>query len=46
VGEERLAGDVVVTRETFTIPAGPDINFVMSYTVDTTVVPATIDLNI
>jgi uncharacterized protein (TIGR03067 family) len=46
VSEERLAGNVVVTKETFTIPAGPDINFVMSYTVNTAAVPMAIDLKI
>lgn len=46
VPEERLAGEVVITKETFTLPAGPDAKFVMGYKVDGKASPATIDLEI
>lgn len=46
VDQDRLAGDVKITKETFTIPAGPDSEFVMNYKLDTKMSPATIDLEI
>src|SRR5262245_61523657 len=32
---ERLMGDVDITKDTFTIPGGPDMKFVMAYKLDT-----------
>ncbi len=46
VPEERLAGDVKVTKETFTLPAGPDSTFVMAYKLDAKKTPAAIDFEI
>jgi uncharacterized protein (TIGR03067 family) len=46
VAKERLAGVVSITKETFTLPGGPDATFVMSYTIDATKTPAHIDLKI
>jgi uncharacterized protein (TIGR03067 family) len=43
---DRLAGDVVITKETFTIPGGPTEKFVMSYKIDASHDPARIDLKI
>jgi uncharacterized protein (TIGR03067 family) len=46
VDKERLAGKVTVTKDTFTLPAGPQDKFVMTYRVDAKAVPAKIDLDI
>ena len=46
VAEERLGGVVTITKETFTLPAGPDSKFVMAFKIDTTQKPAHIDLKI
>ncbi len=43
---ERLIGDVVITGKDFTLPAGPDETFVMSYTIAGEGNPASIDLEI
>ncbi len=45
-GDERLAGDVEVDDDSFTFAAGPDSQFVMSYKIDSSKSPATIDLKI
>jgi uncharacterized protein (TIGR03067 family) len=42
----RLQGTVSFTKETVTIPAGPDASFVMAYKIDASKTPATIDLEI
>lgn len=42
----RLQGTVTFTKDTVTIPAGPDAKFVMAYKIDTSKTPATIDLEI
>ncbi len=34
------------TKDTVTVPAGPDMKFLMAYTIDTKTSPATIDLTI
>lgn len=44
--EERLPGEVTVTAKQFTVPAGPDMAFVMSYTLDGSHQPAHIDMRI
>lgn len=46
VAEDRLAGDVVITKDTFTMPAGPDMKFVMEYKLDASKTPAHIDFSI
>ena len=46
VMKERLAGTVTISKENFKLPGGPDVEFVMSYTIDTTKSPAEIDLKI
>lgn len=43
---ERLQGNVKITDETFTLPGGPDVEFVMAYELDTTTSPAQIDFEI
>ena len=39
VDKERLAGKVTVTKDTFTLPAGPQDKFVMAYKVDAKAAP-------
>jgi uncharacterized protein (TIGR03067 family) len=46
VGKEGLAGEVVITKDTFTLPAGPDMKFVIGYKIDAKASPATIDMEI
>jgi uncharacterized protein (TIGR03067 family) len=46
VGTDSLVGTVTITKETFTLPAGPDSEFVMKYELDTSKDPAQIDLEI
>src|SRR5262249_5438449 len=41
VDKERLAGKVTVTKDTFTLPAGPQDKFVIAYKVDAKAKPAT-----
>jgi uncharacterized protein (TIGR03067 family) len=43
---ERLIGDVVITGKDFTLPAGPEDTFVMSYSITSDGNPASIDLKI
>ena len=44
--KEAIANIITVTEKTFTIPAGPDEKFVMSYKIDESSSPAKIDLKI
>ena len=46
VAKERLAGVVTITKETFTLPGGPDATFVMTYELDASKTPSHIDLKI
>jgi uncharacterized protein (TIGR03067 family) len=46
VPEERLVGVVTISKENFKVPGGPEGDFVMSYKIDTSKSPATIDLTI
>jgi uncharacterized protein (TIGR03067 family) len=46
VDKERLAGTVKFTKDTVTIPAGPNEKFTIAYTIDAKASPATIDLEI
>ncbi len=46
VGKAALEGKVTFTKDTVTVPAGPDAKFLMAYKIDTKASPATIDLNI
>ena len=46
VAKERLAGDVVITKETFTIPGGPDAKFIIAYEIDAKGNPVKIDFDI
>jgi len=43
---DRLAGKVTFTKDTVTLPGGPDATFVMAYKIDAKKSPATIDLDI
>jgi uncharacterized protein (TIGR03067 family) len=42
----RLIGPVTFKKETVSLPAGPDVRFVMGYKIDPSKTPATIDLEI
>ena len=44
--EQMLQGTVKITKETFTLPGGPDQEFVMAYKLDASKSPATIDFEI
>src|SRR5262245_43405825 len=46
VAQESLAGKVTFTKDTVTVPAGPDAKFLMAYKLDAKASPATIDLEI
>lgn len=46
VDMDRLVGKVTVSKDTFTIPAGPDMKFIIAYKVDAKAKPATIDMEI
>jgi uncharacterized protein (TIGR03067 family) len=46
VAKEALAGKVTITKDTIKVPAGPDVTFVMAYTIDGKATPATIDITI
>ncbi len=46
ITKERLMGTIKITKDTFTLPAGPDENFVMAYKIDATKTPAEINLEI
>ncbi len=46
VSEESLQGTVTFTKETVTLPGGPDAKFVMAYELDTSKRPTMIDLEI
>lgn len=46
VDKERLAGKVIISKETITLPAGPDQKFVIAYKLDTSKSPVAIDLDI
>lgn len=46
IAAERLDSVVTVSKDKFIVPAGPDSNFVMAYTVDAKQTPITIDLTI
>ena len=44
VPKEHLAGKVTFTKDTITVPAGPDGKFVMAYKIDSKTSPAAIDM--
>lgn len=46
VAEERLMGTVTISKENFKIPGGPEGDFVMSYQIDASKSPATVDFKI
>lgn len=46
VAKERLIGTVTISKESFKIPGGPEGDFVMSYKIDATKSPATVDFKI
>jgi uncharacterized protein (TIGR03067 family) len=46
VDKERLQPKITITKDTITIPAGPDQKFVMAYKVDAKASPAAIDMEI
>jgi len=46
VAQESLAGEVVFTKDTITLPAGPDMKFVMGYKIVGEGSPAKIDMEI
>ncbi len=46
VAAERLDSVVTVSKDKFIVPAGPDSNFIMAYTVDANQTPIAIDLTI
>ena len=46
VAKERLVGTVTISKDTILIPAGPDMQFTMKYTVDASKKPPTIDIEI
>ncbi len=46
VNPRSLKGIVTVSKDTFTVPAGPDITFVIKYKLDTGKSPVAIDLDI
>lgn len=43
---ERMGDSITFSKDSITIPAGPDMTFEMSYTVNTEKTPATIDMKI
>jgi uncharacterized protein (TIGR03067 family) len=46
VDKERLMAKITITKDTITIPAGPDQKFVIAYKVDNKANPAKIDMEI
>ncbi len=46
VPKDHLAGKVVFTKDTITVPAGPDAKFVMTYKIDAKASPTAIDITI
>lgn len=46
IEKDRLNTKTTWTKDTITIPAGPDQKFVMKFTLDTSKTPATIDMEI
>src|SRR5258708_39299579 len=46
VDKERLKEKITVTKDTFTVPAGPDQKFTIAYKIDTKGKPAAIDMEI
>jgi uncharacterized protein (TIGR03067 family) len=46
IDKDRLMGTVSITKETITMPAGPDEKFVIAYKLDASKNPVTIDLDI
>lgn len=46
VGKESLSAMVTFTKDTVTVPAGPDAKFLMAYTVNAKATPAEIDMSI
>ncbi len=46
VAKESLAAKVTFTKDTVTVPAGPDQKFLMAYKLDTKASPVTIDMEI
>lgn len=46
VGKESLMGNVVITKDTLTMPAGPEAKFVIGYKIDNSTSPAKIEMSI
>src|SRR5947209_5577936 len=46
IDKERLRAKITVTKDTFTVPAGPDQKFLIAYKIDAKAHPATIDMEI
>jgi len=46
VEKDRLVGEVAFTKDTITIPAGPDMKFTIGYTIDAKGTPAKVDMEI
>ena len=46
VEKDHLVGEVVITKDTITMPAGPDSKFVIGYKVDAKGTPVKIDMEI
>jgi uncharacterized protein (TIGR03067 family) len=46
VPKENLAGKVTFTKDMITVPAGPDMKFLMAYTLDTKETPTAINIDI
>jgi uncharacterized protein (TIGR03067 family) len=46
VDKERLQSKITVTKDTFTVPAGPDQKFLIAYKIDTRANPPAIDMEI
>src|SRR5262245_34668476 len=46
IDKERLMGKVTISKDTITVPAGPDQKFIMAYKIDASASPAKIDIDI
>jgi uncharacterized protein (TIGR03067 family) len=46
IGKESLAAKVTFTKDTITVPAGPDMKFLMAYKIDGKDTPAAINMEI
>src|SRR5262249_44593860 len=46
IEKDHLVGKVVISKDTFTIPAGPDQKFIIAYKIDNKATPAKIDMDI